>query len=356
MHRNNAAETTMPVVAFPQCVAKTYARDGGAIVPGRHVPNHCRIVGEVARALLKRWPTALAASLFPPGSALAAACHDIGKVSPTFQEKLRRACTADIEDWPILPVNPALEKMWGGHAGVSQLAARAVGAPRYVPEILGEHHGFSPPVAGKRATDEAFGGAAWQAQRAALVEDLKSQLHVDWPQVESAAQARLLAGLTSVADWIGSGRFFENPTEPWQDKIERAIDDAGFIAPVYRAGLCFANAFGFAPRAVQQTFIDTVTSPGVYVLEAPMGVGKTEAALFAAYHLLVAQRATGIYFALPTQLTSNKIHERFNAFLSTILAPDCRHRAWLLHSKAWLIDTEMGEEGRPGGAWFNQAK
>src|SRR5690606_33072675 len=67
-------------------------------------------------------------------------------------------------------------------------------------------------------------------------------------------------------------------------------------------------------------------------------------------------QACGIYFALPTQLTSNKIYERFNAFLERILAEGCRHRSRLLHGKAWLVDTDMGEEGRPGGAWFNHAK
>jgi CRISPR-associated endonuclease/helicase Cas3 len=88
-----------------------------------------------------------------------------------------------------------------------------------------------------------------------------------------------------------------------------------------------------------------------------MGLGKTEAALYAAYQMLDGGQASGIYFALPTQLTSNKIHERFNAFLSRILAPDCPHRsALLLHGKAWLQQTDMGEEGRPGGAWFHQAK
>lgn len=87
-----------------------------------------------------------------------------------------------------------------------------------------------------------------------------------------------------------------------------------------------------------------------------MGLGKTEAALYVAYRLLVCGQSSGIYFALPTQLTSNKIYERFNNFLARILAPECRHRSLLLHGKAWLLDTEMGEEGRPGGAWFNNAK
>jgi CRISPR-associated endonuclease/helicase Cas3 len=91
-------------------------------------------------------------------------------------------------------------------------------------------------------------------------------------------------------------------------------------------------------------------------MEAPMGMGKTEAALYAAYQIASDGHATGIYFALPTQLTSNKIFERFQKFLSQVLADDCSHRSLLLHANAWLFDTDMGEEGQPGGAWFNQSK
>src|SRR5690625_5144301 len=87
-----------------------------------------------------------------------------------------------------------------------------------------------------------------------------------------------------------------------------------------------------------------------------MGLGKTEAALYASYRMLESGQASGIYFALPTQLTSNKIYERFQCFLEAVLAGDCRHRSLLLHANAWLLEKDMGEEGRPGGAWFNQSK
>lgn len=351
-------------IPFDQCPAKTCQRDNGVTEPGRSVVEHCRIVGEVARELIRRLPEELASQLFPPGSALIAAAHDIGKVSPTFVEKLRRACVPAIELKFQPSIDPGLEREWGGHAGVSQLAARQLQLPRYIPEILGQHHGFSPPVAGKRADDPAFGGTAWQQEREALVAELQRQLGEGWPQVADVAQARVLAGLTSVADWIGSGEYFEDPSRPWQPAITEAVDKAGFIPPVYNSGLSFTDLFGFAPRDTQQALIKAVTGPGVYVLEAPMGVGKTEAALYSAYRQLTNGNATGIYFALPTQLTSNKIFERFNEFLQGdndkglpgILAEGCGHRSLLLHGNAWLLDTEMGEEGRPGGAWFNQSK
>ena len=345
-----------PCVPYTVCPAKTYQADDGLTVPGRSVVNHCQIVGEVAQKLIQRYPTELGLKLFPAHAAFAAACHDIGKVSPTFVEKLRKNCTSGIDHLPILSINPDLEKQWGGHSGVSQEAARALKTPNWVPEILGQHHGFSPQLGGRSADAESFGGKSWQKERGALVEDLKQRLNMNWPQITSVAQARLVAGLTSVADWIGSGQHFENPELPWQDKIERALDEAGFTPATYKTSLSFEHVFGFSARLAQQQLIDTVSDPGVYVLEAPMGLGKTEAALYAAYQMLQAGKAAGIYFALPTQLTSNKIYQRFNDFLDRILSADCKHRSFLLHGKAWLQEIEMGEEAKPGGAWFNHAK
>ncbi|MGH8763148.1 MAG: CRISPR-associated helicase Cas3', partial [Nitrosospira sp.] len=115
--------------------------------------------------------------------------------------------------------------------------------------------------------------------------------------------------------------------------------------------------FGFVPTAAQIKLIEAANQPGVYVLEAPMGSGKTEAALYAAYQLLEKKLATGIYFALPTQLTSDKIHERVNGFLEQILADGSPHKqALLVHGNAWLKQFGMGEEGNPDGAWFAQGK
>lgn len=302
-------------------------------------------------------PSAIRCALFPKGSELIAASHDIGKVSPYFVEKIRRNCTNGIDGIPPNEsIDPVTEKQWGGHAGVSQITANKLNAPLYVPEILGQHHGFSPALGGLRFDDEIFGGALWHQEREALVSALKQHFSVEWPPVDSVPQARVLAGLTSVADWVGSGEFFEDPNRPWEENISPALDSAGFTKPSYRSDLSFQDVFGFAPRPAQQAFIDQVQSPGVYLLEAPMGLGKTEAALYAAYRMLDQGRATGIYFALPTQLTSNKIYERFNRFLEGILAENCPHRSLLLHGQAWLLETEMGEEGQPGGAWFNHAK
>jgi CRISPR-associated endonuclease/helicase Cas3 len=309
-----------------------------------------------------RMPDWLREALFPEGSELIAAAHDVGKVSPTFQKKIYTALSQ--KDEVVLSAlntfNPDTERQWGGHAGVSQATVEAQNTGRYIPQILGQHHGFSPNLALYQASNGVFGGQAWQSQRSELLVQLKQALAVEFPVVKDALQARVLAGLTTVADWIGSGSLFEDPHEDWQPKIQQALDLAGFIQPQLKPGLSFSDVFDFTPKDTQVKLIEAANQPGVYVLEAPMGLGKTEAALFAAYQLLWKKLATGIYFALPTQLTSDKIHERVNAFLTRILDDESPHKqALLVHGNAWLKQFkqfEMGEEGNPGGSWFAQGK
>ncbi|GHU05187.1 CRISPR-associated helicase/endonuclease Cas3 [Alphaproteobacteria bacterium] len=341
-------------LSFETCLAKT-RRLGDAFGPGRDVFTHCRIVGELARALALRCPPDVLRDLFPDGFPLAAASHDIGKISPSFYTKLCNALGTALP--PNLRfISPSLEQQWGGHAGVSQLAAAAMGAPRFVPEILGQHHGFAPQISSYEANDDVFGGKAWQTERVRLVEKLKDAFKADWPRISTQAQARFLAGLTSVADWIGSGEPFDDPSLPWEPKIEQALDAAGFIRPNIQSGLSFEDLFGFPEKPAQKQLIDRITQPGIYVFEAPMGIGKTEAALYASYRMLEKNQAAGVYFALPTQLTSNKIYERFTVFLDKILRENSPGEALLLHSNAWLYETEMGKEGLPGGDWFHQSK
>ena len=361
--RKKTSKSNQKSLKFKNCYAKTWRNSNGDVVLGRTVFNHCQIVGTIAKRLIERYPETLQTLLFPNGSELAAAAHDIGKVSPTFVSKILIACGIDYKALPELEsTSPDIEKQWGGHAGVSQVTAEEINCPKYIPQILGQHHGFKPPVEQYQGKDAIFGGESWFAERLKLVEALKASLNTDWPTIKSWEQSRVIGGLTSVADWIGSGEFFENPNDDWQPNIEAALNNAGFITPEIIPDLSFAEVFGqpgstMEPREAQRLFLEQVKESGVYILEAQMGMGKTEAALYAAYYLLQTQQATGIYFALPTQLTSNKIYDRFNQFLDRIVGPNTPNRALLLHSGAWLLDkSEMGEEGRPGGSWFNQGK
>lgn len=74
-----------------ECIAKTNLLPDGRLIQGSDVFTHCKIVGLVAQELIRRLPEWLRRALFPEGSELVAAVHDIGKISPGFQEKIYRA-------------------------------------------------------------------------------------------------------------------------------------------------------------------------------------------------------------------------------------------------------------------------
>src|SRR5262249_50021899 len=132
--------------------------------------------------------------------------------------------------------------------------------------------------------------------------------------------------------------------------------------------LSFPQLFpGLIANNLQDATMNVVNRPGVYVVEGPMGFGKTEAALAAAYQLMATGKASGIYFGLPTQITSNRIHERMQPFVDRI----CNdiEPVQLAHGASWLVDplhmmrlraaspdTEGADHARVGRSWFASAK
>lgn len=339
-----------------RCLAKTWELPQRTLA-GRTVEEHCRIAGAVAACLCARL-NAVVPGLLPPGAELPALLHDVGKASLPFQKRLYDAITdrgpdAALTGAALAKADLAWESSVGGHGAVSRACLAGLGAPAAVARIAGAHHGRAL----KTFADDAAqaGGPAWQTLRREICKRLLGG-RTDWPQLEGRLE-RIVGGLTVTADWIASGPLFDNPQEDWKPLIERAVDEAGFRWPDIRPGLSFEDIFGFAPRPAQRALYEAISGPGVFVLEAPMGLGKTEAALYAAYRMLAQKKSCGLYFALPTQLTSNRIHRRVNAFLSSILNEE--GEALLLHGMAWLERFQrqrMGAEAAPNQAWFARGR
>lgn len=346
----------VPAFSFRRCAAKTTPQGG----PGTTVFDHCRHVGAVADVLRRSTLPPRARRLLPENVALPAALHDVGKVSPGYQ--LRHFASLVREIAPALArLDPS--RFETKHASISAAAIDRWLGRRGTPlaAAVGAHHGVldrghAPDNAGKN------GGESWSRERQRLIAALvgcSGPLTADSrpPQVSPP----LLAGLVSVADWLGSDeRFFPADAPPAPGDMAataaRALDACGFRAPPLRAGLGFQDVFGFPPHPLQERFIEMVTGPGLYVLEAPMGLGKTEAALFAAYKLMAAGHNRGLYFALPTRLASDRIHERVGRFLRAVSTG--KDVPLLAHGLAWLRAFEEGG-GRyaPGEKeWFGPLK
>ncbi|NMD38872.1 MAG: CRISPR-associated helicase Cas3', partial [Christensenellaceae bacterium] len=75
----------------------------------------------------------------------------------------------------------------------------------------------------------------------------------------------------------------------------------------------------------------------IFIIEAPMGSGKTESALISAEQLAYKMGRAGIFFGLPTQATSNGIFPRIIAWLNKIeIDENDKFSLQLSHGKAVL--------------------
>jgi CRISPR-associated endonuclease/helicase Cas3 len=92
------------------------------------------------------------------------------------------------------------------------------------------------------------------------------------------------------------------------------------------------------PNPLQNAAIDIgddVGRPMLAIVEAPMGEGKTEAAMYLADRFAARLGQRGCYFALPTQATSNQMFTRVREFLKGRY-PDKIVNLQLLHGHAAL--------------------
>lgn len=317
-----------------------------------HVGCAAQCLVEIAPALLKRFNLSVAEV-----GALAA-LHDLGKISPGFQQKC--------EDW--LWLNGLIEIAQNGcwdtraetdHSKVTHAVTQGFlinkGIPtehaKYLAAALGAHHGrlkSRPESRGLRLDTlirESKSGIDWDNERQRTAEDVWNFFlspEKKEPPPYNSSIIWWLAGLTTVADWIGSNElFFPAEASPLDSRATalHAVQAIGFTPPKLQPDLSFEEIFGFPPNEMQAKAKEMIAGPGVYVIEAPMGMGKTEAALGIVYQLMAKGQALGMYFALPTQATSNRIHLRVNKFLERITAEPIKNR--LIHGNSWLMRSSL---------------
>ncbi|HEC26994.1 MAG TPA: CRISPR-associated helicase/endonuclease Cas3 [Gammaproteobacteria bacterium] len=146
----------------------------------------------------------------------------------------------------------------------------------------------------------------------------------------------LLAGFCSVSDWLGSRSDGENfrykaePIDDLQNYLEdKYTEDAARVFALsgiqgksrrYK-GVSALLETNYKPRQLQTLVDELPTEPGLTVVEAPTGSGKTEMALAYAWRLIAANRADSIVLAMPTQATANAMLERIEK-LATVLFED----------------------------------
>jgi len=298
-----------------------------------------------------------------------AGLHDLGKACPAFQRQYRpRAETLASAG---LPFPPAIMCEPCYHGAVSALVLeRALsdtgglaGRPaRRIARAVGGHHGSWPLPAEIQALKAAqIGGEQWADAR----RDLLDALHnlVMPPSVAGLGETRetenallaLLAGLISAADWVGSMEFYfpyvcapVNLPEYAAQSSDRAkyalrmLGWSGWQPPDHP--VAFSALFHFEPRLAQEAAIalaEQITCPALVIIEAPTGIGKTEAALYLADHWARVCQQRGLYVAMPTMATSNQMYGRVKKFLSERY-PEGLLNLQLLHGHAaWREDVRV---------------
>jgi CRISPR-associated endonuclease/helicase Cas3 len=158
----------------------------------------------------------------------------------------------------------------------------------------------------------------------------------------------MLAGLCSVADWVGSSitNFTKDPlldlTSYYQQALPRAevaLLETGMVSKLEGAGFEFLFE-SYTPRGIQTLLPQIPLEAGLTIVESDTGSGKTEFALAYASLLIQQGLADGIVFGLPTQATANGLFDRIGRAAEKLF-PDSA--ITLAHSKAkYLLPDENG--------------
>ncbi len=296
--------------------------------------------------------------------ALVCGLHDVGKATPAFQMKddglAERVRAAGLE-WRGLTRDQAAR--WhharAGAAivrGCLQEAGWAAPACNWVWPLVAGHHGRVPEVARIRpgSNSAAHGRGPWGEVQRGFVERVAGELGVDLGSFSdlgtpSRGGQLALSGLVIMADWIASDEkhFSGQPElsavslEKSRERAREAWERLGLrggwrgdrLAPRDQPDLV-RHRFGVAARPAQVDAVrlaEQMPAPGLLVLEAPMGEGKTEAALAVVEVLARRFGADGVFVGMPTQATSDPMFSRVRAWLASV-DPDVP--IGLLHGRA----------------------
>lgn len=323
--------------------SKTYLDASNKKIPGVGVLEHCIASGVVAQELIQKvlpsyissWIGSDILSVFP----FIVSCHDIGKVSTGFQYMIRGQTIPF--SYPGYPIDPKYGTL--RHEVVTYEFIRNKFS-KFFSTMLLYHHGYY-----RQDKLTAYGSPVdllWEIERYKLYNELTSYFKcgtsICKKELNNLTIKKYLTGLLVVSDYISSDEDFFPPSGYSIDSIPRLVSKALGYYGFYSKGsdsiskdLDFKTIFGFPPNEAQTKMISLVDGPGVYIYEDQMGGGKTEGALYPAMDLYRKGVVDGIYFGMPTQITSNRIIVRVKEALDKMLG--CKSDVHLLHSNADML-------------------
>lgn len=309
-----------------------------------------------------------------------AAVHDCGKMSPAFAMQVELlAARMQRAGLPMPMSTTRAARRQARHSIISQVAlgrwlTDSHGWDRPTANtyavVPGGHHGV-PPSGGDlsfvETHPELIGeDPAWHHARLELLDhcaELSGATYRldDWRAHPLSQQAQVLVtGVVILADWIASNTdlfpLSQDGTASQPERTARAVAMLELPGPwravappapetLFRERFDLPN--GAEPFPVQSAAIEfahSMNGPGLMIVEAEMGSGKTEAALAAVEVLAHRFGAGGVFVALPTMATSDAMYSRVHHWSTALpaAADSDPLSIYLAHSKFRLNEEFTG--------------
>ncbi|WP_306361316.1 CRISPR-associated helicase Cas3' [Nocardia sp. CC227C] len=376
-------------------------RDGGKLSLDCHLADSAAVAGQVWDRWLPLRTKQRISEVLPAGVddgrillRWLAGVHDIGKLSPAFACQVPEL--ADVMDRHGLRMRSALSNRsalphgLAGQVALEQfLAGYGWCAPvaRTYSIVVGSHHGRPPTLRDSRtagAQTTLLGDGLWEESRHELLAHMTETVGAtgrlrDWAEVPLPVPVQVLVtAAVIVCDWIASNQdLFPldesrssaaaaaqawavlNLPDPWVPSVEVAGVD------LFRRRFALPAEASICPlQAECLRLAEELTEPGLMIVEAPMGEGKTEAALLAAEVLARRFGLGGVFVALPTMATSNAMFDRVHEWVNRLAGTP--GSMFLAHGKAALnpafaelrrrgfasIGVDCGDDGVVAHAWY----
>ena len=300
-----------------------------------------------------------------------AAAHDLGKAIPAFQygrslrytnESLARelACAVEKEG---LRIRSDIQSPGAIHHSLAsgEILKRNgfERGPSGISIVLGGHHGKPPSSEEIQHFDSYPNHTGFRDKAWCDVQDelLNFAAHLSDLSLDTLRPVKLpitvqviLTGLVIMTDWIASDEsrfpYIEEPYCTERDFLHRAdcawedlkLPGKWEAKDYWKSFDLFKERFDFHARPVQKAVNEAakgMETPGIMIIEAPMGEGKTEAALVATEIFAEKFGMGGLFFALPTQATADGIFPRMKDWISEVASENDENRSiFLAHGKS----------------------
>lgn len=289
--------------------------------------------------------------------------HDVGKFAWRFQAKAPECFPDDLGEYA--PPTRGTRHTKDGSTLWQQRLNASFGARLWggniedlrnvMPAVFGHHGSPARPddIANVERDYRRVGIEAAEACVAALFDLLEVNSVTPTAPLNALRASWWVSGVLTLADWLGSQQAtFEYVPgtialpEYWrsaQAKARAVVRQCG-IEPPLPAPLCsfsHLTASTWTPSAMQvlTESLSLPDGPLLFVIEDVTGAGKTEAAQMLVHRLIAAGRASGAFWAMPTQATANAMYQRqAEAIDKLFVSGEIKPSLVLAHGQAHLHD------------------